>query len=363
MYKRIFALIVIFAMLVPFSPAVAADDSSAKPTVEEILNEYHQTAFAAKNADRSGAVSAASRNSASKTLEQETVDNLNAAGYEAYNVTPSNYDALEKSLQTDFGDLVLDPAGSYIVVISGEDAEENISNSKTRGSPDFSYEDDLEGASSFTHTYNGVTYHMRYVTVTSAQRSYMRVDSTYNLQPSMWAAEAGMDIFNTVLAAGADSLTSRVPIGTIFSLMTDWMIDDNYTELEPDTITIHAGTIWTCSTIQVWNTRFERWDTTQASAYAVSSAKCAGFLYNAETNSLEWKEGIIKSNTQHSPKYYNDTQRKTDAAQAFVSGNASYDRTGDIDFYLEDENGNIVYEANGYPLFTHQEGWNVSYFN
>lgn len=38
--KKMIAIMLIFAMLVPLSSAVAADEMSATPTVEEILNEY-----------------------------------------------------------------------------------------------------------------------------------------------------------------------------------------------------------------------------------------------------------------------------------------------------------------------------------
>jgi hypothetical protein len=40
MFKKMIALVLIFAMLVPFSSAAAADEPSATPTVEEILSEY-----------------------------------------------------------------------------------------------------------------------------------------------------------------------------------------------------------------------------------------------------------------------------------------------------------------------------------
>ena len=71
--KKLIALLTVFAMLVPFVPAVAANDTPARPTVET----------------------------------------LNEAGYEAYNVTADNYDTLEDQLQTDFAEMGLDPNGSY----------------------------------------------------------------------------------------------------------------------------------------------------------------------------------------------------------------------------------------------------------
>ena len=43
--KKLIAIMLIFAMLVPLSSAVAADEMSAKPTVEEILNELSSESF------------------------------------------------------------------------------------------------------------------------------------------------------------------------------------------------------------------------------------------------------------------------------------------------------------------------------
>lgn len=123
MFQKMIALLVIFAMLVPLSSAVAADEPTSQPTIEEILDGYHEKAFAAQTAEENGGASAYARSGSgsSQTLEQETVDELTAAGYEAYNVTEDNYEALEESLHTDFSEMGLDPNSSYVVVISGED--------------------------------------------------------------------------------------------------------------------------------------------------------------------------------------------------------------------------------------------------
>ena len=40
MFKKIIALTLIFAMLVPFTAAAAADEPSESRSMEEILNEY-----------------------------------------------------------------------------------------------------------------------------------------------------------------------------------------------------------------------------------------------------------------------------------------------------------------------------------
>lgn len=45
MLKKIISTMLIFAMLVPVSSAVAADNDPVTPTIEEILNEYHEKAI------------------------------------------------------------------------------------------------------------------------------------------------------------------------------------------------------------------------------------------------------------------------------------------------------------------------------
>ena len=132
MKRKLTAMILVFAMLASLFPAVAADTMSATPTVEEILSEYHRKAFEAQiQGDTESASTWSRRSGKAKTLEQETVDILADAGYEAYNVTADNYEALEEELHTDFADMGLVPEGSYIIVINGEDPAESISSGGT----------------------------------------------------------------------------------------------------------------------------------------------------------------------------------------------------------------------------------------
>ena len=366
MKRKLVAFVLVFALLASLSPAVAADEMSAPPTVEEILNEYHQKAFEAKMQGDTGNASAWSLRGG-QPLEEETVDALTEAGYEAYNVTADNYESLQTELKTDFSDMGLDPNGSYIIVISGEDPTEPAS---TGGASTYNLnplpgEDQAPdgGPSGFNYTYNGQTYWMRYVTVTSTTGSNMSVDSTYNLLSSVWYEDALMDIFSTTLVSAVDKMaaigTETIPLGTIASLLFNWATDDNYTELEPGTLTIHATTAWTAKSIQVWNSIKENWKTAQSSAYAISRAKCVGYVYNPNINDSTWYDGIEHSATRYSPKYYETAQRLSDAVCGYNDGFIYYDRTEDIEFYLGNETGEIIYNADSGPLFVHTEWWGV----
>lgn len=121
MNKKIIAILLSCVMLVSISPVVAAEDVPAepRPTVDEILNEYHQKSFeAALSAQTDTARTYTNRSGeGSQTLEQETVNALTSAGYEAYNVTADNFDSLQTSLATNFEKMGMTKEGSYFIVI------------------------------------------------------------------------------------------------------------------------------------------------------------------------------------------------------------------------------------------------------
>lgn len=116
-HEKMIALMLSVLIPVGMSIPVFAAQNEEGPvkTVAEILNDYHAKSFEKQIAQESETARAYARSSGSaeKTLEEETVEELTAAGYEADNVTSSNYEELEASLKTDFEDLGLDPNESY----------------------------------------------------------------------------------------------------------------------------------------------------------------------------------------------------------------------------------------------------------
>ena len=352
MKKRFIALFVIFAMLVPLTPAVAADDTVPRPTVEEILSEYHQKAFEAEAAGETAASYSPRSGSSGKTLEQETVDTLNAAGYEAYNVTSENYDALEAQLQTDFADMGLDSDGSYIIAISGDDSAPASPGNGSRAivpAPDW-------GGNGFSFTYNGTEYTMRYVTVASdANPSGMQVQSHYDIQPQYWLENTARNILNTALVSLADRASPRyMPFGTIASLLSDSITDSNYTEVPPGTITIDACSMWTYNFIQVWNVSDKTWDTSQCSEYVTSLAFCDGFVCDPVTKDPVRFQGEGYSTTSYSSIYFESEQRKLAAMKAYDHYTISFNLVSCIDFFLGSEEGDVIFDSQGDPLFTHR---------
>ena len=362
MFKKMIAMLVILAMLVPVSSVVAADEPSAQPTVEEILNQYHQKAFAAKNADQTGASTYARGASGSeKTLEQETVDQLTEAGYEAYNVTNANYETLEESLQTDFAELGMDPSGSYIVVLSGEDGAAAANSSRASDlflPPHTENDGGSGGGDTFLYVKDGVSYTMRYVTITSLDQSCLYEEETYVFsdETSFW--ELIGDISEIAITTAIDEIT-KLPLSTVYditSLLAAWISDTGLESIDPEAIILFSSSRWTRSYIQVRNPENNNWHTSQCSSYVVSKAYCdAGLCLNEQTGEDEATVGPERSWTTYSPFYHDASIRKDLAVRGYLGGGPLADGTGDIHFYFVRTTGEWIAGTNVLPLFTHEE--------
>ena len=373
MHKKLIAMIMVFAMLVSISPAVAAEDAPVKPTVEEILTEYHRKLFEAQNEQEISTASANSRSTSGsgQTLEQEAGAQLTEAGYEVYNVTAENYLALESSLKCDFTELGLDPDGSYIIVISGEESEEdeNESNTPTPRSlilPPHLWDDPTSG-SSFSYNYNGVTYTMRYATITSLDEpEFLYVKKDYVLSNATSIIELLGGLADVSLVGVVDKITSNYTIVPVTSLIemallfVDWLVDTGLEELDPNSVTIHSSTRWTRSYIQVRNPDNGNWHTSQCSSYAISIVYCdAGLVWNPQTGKDEPSVGEAQEINTYSAFYNDSSTRMERAARGYLSGGTLYDRTGDIHFYFANSEGLVVIGTDKEPLFTHEE--DISY--
>lgn len=368
MLKKIIALSLICAMLVPLSPVVAADETTVTPTIEEILNSYHNKAFEAQSAEKNGGASTYARGGSNQTLEQETVDALTDAGYEAYNVTGENYEALEDALNTDFAAMGLDPASSYVVVISGEDpAVQSNPNARVIDPPtndDFDG-DDGGGGSSFLYVQDDTTYTMRYVTVASDASADLRKSTLYTLQEINEMAVfadcvAGYvldKLANLAIEHTEEAIESSIPFLDEIAFLADWMKardPEVYIALGDNMLTIHATSVWTLSYIQVWDATQKSWVTAQSSCYAVSRLTAAGYLYNKNIKDYEWvaTEEIVL--TTYSGYYNHSARRKQVAVEGFTKKYPLHDSTGDICFSFYSIKGTDLL-PNGEPLFTHKQ--------
>lgn len=348
MKRKLMAFALVFAMLASLSPAVAADEMSATPTVEEILNEYHQKAFEAQTQGETDTASTWSRRGQTQTLEQETVDTLTDAGYEAYNVTADNYETLEAELKTDFAAMGLDPEGSYIVVIHGEDSDTST-NENARSTYSISPEIDLEGpdypgGSSFIYTHEGTSYTMRYVTVTAAEDSTLGMTSSVELfegmtVDQMWDA---MNLHMTVL--------SYVPIigtaGSIYSILSAVLPEIDSTQ--PSALDYRGATSWTVTYLDIWDSANGAWRHCASIEYATARYFKDYTYFDPTTKQYEEiaTNGIY--GTVYSENYNDRDLMKSHAVLAF-----GYSPTSCWKDLVEF----VSYEFDGEIIITHQRDW------
>ena len=343
MFKKAITFLLIFAMLVPFTAAAAADEPSATPTVEEILSEYHRKAFEAQTQGDSDSASTWSRRSNDgKTLEQETVDTLTEAGYEAYNVTADNYDTLEAELKTDFAAMGLDPEGSYIVVIHGE---ENIPNNQDNENgiapcsvPEMEQEDFL-GDSTFSYRYNGTVYWMRYLTVTAADRPQYSLYQEYDLIQNESNVDVIENALNSFIGMFLDESAPGQYWGTLLSIFGGSFID--FEQPRSTTLTLEVRVNWTRQYTQVYDFSTDEWEY----ALFVEKARIATAVecnrYNPDNDAMEEFQSPDYVEELFSTHYDNTQWRIDGAAQSFVQGGDPWpDHVGAFGIcYIEPETG------------------------
>ncbi len=350
MLKKIISLLVIFAMLAPLSSAVAADEPTSQPTIEEILNGYHEKAFEAQAAEDNGGISTYARGGSSQTLEQETVAELTAAGYEAYNVTSDNYEALKASLQTDFAAMGLDANRSYVIVISGEDpASQANSNARVIDPPtheDFDG-DNGGGGNLFYYTEGNTTYTMRYVTIvgtTSDSELWAEEDfalSEIDGVEVLWdfICDVSVQLVTQYVIDLVESTDPKAAFICNFAMLAveeSETLDFNpYEALDPKATILKTKSAWTRSYIQVYNEASGLWHSAQCSSYAVSQLEIEGEDYfNSTTQTFEEIGGIKVNTTTYSPYYNNTSMRKARAVEGYHLGTKLYDCTGDLKFEI-----------------------------
>lgn len=335
MKKKLIALFLIFSMLVPLTPAVAADEAETRPTVDEILNEYHQKAFEIDMANTASSSTYSMRSVQTKDeLIQETVNTLNSAGYEAYHITSENYDSVEAQMRTDFADMGLDPDGSYIIVISGEDSDDASSNSRANiilPAPDPGEDEDQ----TFIYNYQGIYYAMRYVTILATDR---QDDTGYVKAASVDLYEKFGDVLLSNIADVAIELVlaeidEYLEIGTIMTLL-GLAPEKEYT-IRNGTLQFHAGATWNRKFVQVKNSETNLWFNGSMVEYVDVISYANGLAFNVDTNTLEPVTQNLETSRHYSYRYDDTAQQKIDAVVGYLSNMTQYDTTGSIYFQFD----------------------------
>lgn len=332
MTKKIVSLLLILTMLVTLSPAVAADDSSATPTVEEILNRYHEKTFEAEIAEeRDGASTYSRRSGTEKTPEEEAVDELTAAGYEAYNVVAENYDTLENALNTDFAALGLNPEYSYVIVVCGDDHNGTPSSPQSRvvDLPNYDYEDENAGTS-FYHSYNGFTMLLRKIIVASSNDPNLRQSSNHDLLESSDVAKIRAAV-NTAIYTLLDNLTYDI-LGTLLSFHN---IDlTNIRVTQENTFVFFAATTWDREYMQVYEPATQTWGYWCCIESVTTRTYTTGFFYDSAIGDYVADTSDVIKRTYKSEHFNDSTWFRNTAIDAWSRNSPVYELVGDIDYYF-----------------------------
>ncbi len=341
----IIVLMLSLMLLVPASPATATAVEAENRTVESILDEYYDRSFAS-------AVSGVSLCSSGETLEEETIRALNDAGYEAYHITADNYDTLEAQLATSFSSMGLSRDSSYILTFGNE-------RSVTDPFPKYDNIEEPGQASEFWYEYNGSSFKMRFATIAPTATDGMVVTSAYALSKNDLVKHAIQTLLEGMLVAVADGIFESAHIGTIGSLLLSRPSDGTYVELIPDSLVVHAQSFWTIQFIQVWDVNSSRWDSPYLSEYVTSNAKCAGWVYDADTNESVWCEGPWQKAKIYSSQYHDLETRKVNAMHAYDLGQIQGDCVYEVAFYVKNKNVTISANTAGKKMFTHKRSFST----
>lgn len=321
MKKRMIALLLAFAMLISVAPAAIADDTVPRPTVEEILSEYHQKAFEAEVVQQTGHASANSRSAGGfgKTLEQETVDTLNAAGYEAYNLTSENYETLEAQLQTDFADMGLDPDGSYIITISGEENSAG-NNSRLGGNLVVPTLPPEGGGPStyFEYTYNGTTYTMRYMTVTAKHVKELGRTKVVDLFAD-YSGEHLINALNTpveIFTSFTDAFGLPNVVGIPYTLLS--MVSSEAPLNQTASLSFTGSANWTVKYTQIWDWQSASWKIRSSIEFVNKTYSTTYSYYSEQENKYVYKYQSGDLPTEYSPYYYDTEAVKEFAVLALL---------------------------------------------
>lgn len=352
MFKKLISVITIFAVLIAFTPSVAAEPVTATPTIESILADYHEKALAAQ-ASGDTEVAAYSPRSGDTTLslEQETVNELTAAGYEAYNVTGDNYDAMAESLHTDLGSMGITDDGSYIVVVTDDYLEQ--SDDTSAGTYGLTLpphlRDDGGIGEGFTYWYEGIRYTMRYVTVTASESGFRAanvVDLRDKLTNNQFYDMLESGIKALLYKAVSDSINSLIGENYLTPIMDILQaLYENTTFAEDDILLYTAGTNWTVTYTQIYDALTSSWVTCSSAEYVTMFYIINYTFYNSATNRYEQISTEDTYEIDYSEHFNDSAWLKEFAVLSYTCGVMEWCEQDTIDF--------VEYAYENTSLITH----------
>lgn len=322
MKLRVVALALSIIMIISLSLPVSA---TMVKSADEILSDFHSESLEVVQKQRN---TRAISNDLG-ILRHETVQELQKCGYDAYEVTGSNYDDIQATLNTDLSGLGLNKDCSYIIVV-GDNTTETSGARSTIGS-------------TYNYTYNGTTYTMRTIKITSVDDSNYMQATQKDLLTSHGDAVV-QALLDTTISAYMTFLGVPTVFGTIASLAG--LTKVNLTAAKA-TATFHAGTTWTRTFTQVWDDNFDAWTYGSSVEYSKQVCYVNGLKYNASLDSYEAYTTGNKQKTTYSQYYNSSTWKNEQAIIGLLNAwPVFYDKTGDA-----------CYEHNSTVVVKHREGF------
>ncbi len=297
-------------------------NTSQETKKEEILRNYREKLFEVElNSSNEAAIYARSTNSKSNfdlklEIQAEAVEELKKLGYEVYDVNPQTFESVEETLNTDLTEAGLNEEGAYLIVMNEES---------------FIYPD-AETGDPFTHTYNGSTYTLRWMTVRASDDPAFEKYSYENV-----LNDNSRDVIMNCLDAALGIYVGAIwePLGTVSSIL-GLSISDFWTSYDAYLI-YNATSTWTRSYTQVWNSNYETWSFGCYVEEVEAASYFNGWYYNSSSQSKQQLVTPTVYKTIYSDKFNDWDWRKNYAVIGYLTSYIYPDITDDVEYYYEGE--------------------------
>lgn len=322
--KRVITIVLTICLLsMSLLCSVSATDLTVENTrseniKNEILREYREKIFSVElNSSDDIAVYSNDKDlKFNKKLEiqAETVEKLKKAGYEAYDVNPQTFRRVEEALNTDLTEAGLDENGAYLITMNEES----------------SIYPDAATSDPFTHTYNGTTYTLRWMTVRASDDPAFEKYTYKNVLNNN-----SRDVIMNCLDAALGIYVGEIwkPLGTVSSILglsiSDfWVSYDAY-------LIYNATSTWTRRYTQVWDNYYGAW----AFGCFVEEVEAAsyfnGWYYNSSSHSKQQLVTPTVYRTIYSDKFDDWNWRKNYAVIGYLYSDPYGDITDDVKYYYD----------------------------
>lgn len=273
------------------------------------------------------------RQARQSSSRSQRFNSLEENGYTAFRVNSANYISTGQALDSDLAAIGLNPDGSYLIVVGGEqqtvlptfDSSLSMSTSDLHNAP---------SSNSFIYTYNGVMYVMRYLYVTAdcyeATSGYAQA-STKNLLTS-----SSQSAINNLLNSALNAYVSYYSASLGFILSVIGLDITQYGYAGSSTFYLNAGTNWSRVFTQVYDTYDQAWQFCSSVEKVHTTAYMSGMYYSATQNAMVPIPQNVVGSYIDSQQYNNFTWRKQQAIIAYLSGSlCTYDMTGSIKYRVD----------------------------